>query len=309
MQKVTVFAASGRQGLAQVRQLTRAGYAVRAISRSADPFYGEHFETTEIMSADLDDPASVARAVADVDAVFLNCPLMTSRQNIPRVEAVGAAATQAGVARVILHVPLWLPDEPVGEPGYDNGRETALTMLRVHPGATVLGGALFMDNLLTDWAFPGIVTKGIYRYPHNPELQCSWVSLDDVAKLMIAAMEEPGVIGQYFTIGGPERLKPPQVAEILSSVTGHPVRYWPYTPREYGAVLADSFGITDPKAHAATTRTFEDFYIFNNFSPHKPFSVDMTSVLQKLPVKLETFSEWAARQEWRITDKPRPPAG
>ena len=44
MALVAVFGASGRQGLAQVRQLKAAGHDVRAISRSADPFYGETFE-------------------------------------------------------------------------------------------------------------------------------------------------------------------------------------------------------------------------------------------------------------------------
>jgi len=308
MQLVTVFAASGRQGLAQIRQLTRAGFAVRAISRSADPFYGETFPNTDVMAADLDNPADVQNAVLNVDAVFLNCPLMTSDRNLQRVDTVAAAAKKAGVSRVILHIPLWLPAEPVGEPGYDNGRETALAMLAKHPGATVFGGALFMDNILTDWAFPAIVKDGVYRYPHNPELECNWISLDDVAKFMVTALDRPDLAGQMFTLGGPERLKPPQVAAILSEVIGRPVRYMPFTPREYGAKLAISFGLEGAERDA-TTRVFEDFYIFNNFSPLKPFAVDMAPVLAKIPLQLETMRQWAARQDWRITDKPRPPAG
>jgi uncharacterized protein YbjT (DUF2867 family) len=308
MRRITVFAASGRQGIAQVRQLTAAGFAVRAISRSPDPFYGESFPNTEIMAADLDDPAQISKAIAGVDGVFLNCPLMSSRNNLARIENVGTLAREAKIPRVILHVPLWLPEEPVGEPGYDNGRQEALAMLRSHPAATVFGGALFMDNLLTDWAFPGLVNDSVYRYPHNPNLECNWISLDDVAKFMVTALDRPDLIGQMFTIGGPERLKPPQVAAILSDVLGKPIRYNPYTPREYGAKLADSFGLTG-EAHEKTTRIFEDFYIFNNFSPLKPFAVDMEKVLEKIPLKLETMHEWASRQEWKITDKPRPPAG
>jgi len=308
MRTITVFAASGRQGLAQIRQLTRAGYAVRAISRSADPFYGETFPNTTVMSADLDNPDSIAQAVAGVDGVFLNCPLMTSLNGITRAKNVGRLAESAGVKRVILHVPLWLPHEPVGEPGYDNGREVTRTMLRSHPSATVFGGAIFMDNMLTDWAFPGIVTRGEYRYPHNPELECNWISLDDVARFMVAALDRPDLAGQYFTIGGPERLKPPQVAAVLSETLGKPIRYIPYTPREYAAKLAESFGL-EGAARDATIRTFEDFYMFNNFSPLKPFAVDMSGVLEKIPLKMETLREWAARQDWRITDAPRPPAG
>jgi uncharacterized protein YbjT (DUF2867 family) len=309
MRLITVFGASGRQGLAQVRQLVNAGFAVRAISRSADPFYGETFENTTVMAADLDDAESVARAVAGVDGVFLNCPLMTSRHAVDRIERVGRLAHKANVPRVVLHVPLWLPDEPVNEPGYDNGRLEASTMLESHPAATVFGGVIFMDNMLTDWAFPGIVTRGEYRYPHNPELECNWISLDDIAKFMVAALDRPDLIGRKFSLGGPERLKPPQVAAILSDVLGRTIRYIPLTPREYGVKLADSFGLMPGPERDATIRTFEDFYIFNNFSPLKPFAVDMTETLKLIPIGMETLKEWASRQEWEVNDKKRPPAG
>jgi len=309
MRLITVFAASGRQGLAQVRQLTRSGYAVRAISRAADPFYGEKFENTEVLSADLDDPESVARAVAGADGVFLNCPLMSSDIGVTRIETVGRAAVAAGVARVILHVPLWLPEDAVEDEWYENGRQEALAMLRSHPSATVLGGVLFMDNLLTDWAFPDIVTKGLYRYPHNPELGCNWISLDDVAKLMIAALEKPELAGRYFTIGGPERLRPREVAAILTEVTGHEVNFKPYTPREYGYKMADVFALPPGDARDWTVRRVEDFYVFNNFSPSQPFAVDMAEVLREMPVQMETMREWVGRQVWEITDAPRPPGG
>ena len=52
MALVAVFGASGRQGLAQVRQLKRAGYSVRAISRRADPFLGQDFGEVEVVPAD-----------------------------------------------------------------------------------------------------------------------------------------------------------------------------------------------------------------------------------------------------------------
>ena len=50
MKLVTVFSASGRPGLAQVRQLLLAGYKVRAVTRESKRL--EHFEGIEIISAD-----------------------------------------------------------------------------------------------------------------------------------------------------------------------------------------------------------------------------------------------------------------
>ena len=44
MPLITIVGASGRQGMAQVRQALRAGYEVRALSRQADPFAGSDIE-------------------------------------------------------------------------------------------------------------------------------------------------------------------------------------------------------------------------------------------------------------------------
>ena len=40
------------------------------------------------------------------------------------------------------------------------------------------------------------------------------------------------------------------------------------------------------------------FYSFNNKSKHKPFKVDMKPVLEEIPIKLTTFSEWINKQDW-----------
>ena len=58
-QTVAVFSASGRPGQAQVRQLRRAGYRVRAITRQPDAV---REPDVEIVPADLEDPPSLPRA-------------------------------------------------------------------------------------------------------------------------------------------------------------------------------------------------------------------------------------------------------
>ena len=41
----------------------------------------------------------------------------------------------------------------------------------------------------------------------------------------------------------------------------------------------------------------------------KPFKVEMGPVLERIPIGMETMEQWAARREWRLANKPRPPAG
>ncbi|MGE0668698.1 MAG: SDR family oxidoreductase [Sphingomonadales bacterium] len=313
MALVAVFGASGRQGLAQVRQLVKAGHDVRALSRRADPFYGEGFEGTgkiSVMPADTADDASLQAAVTGVDAVFYTHPVRAAGDRVVWVERVGQACAKAGVKRMVWNTSMWIPDR-AGDPGAYGANTIAINRLwRTGCPATVFGSVLFMDNLLTGWAFESIVRDGIYTYPHNPFLQANWISLDDVAKFMIAAIDRPDLEGAWLNIGGPERLVPDDVATILSETLGRPISFVPRTPNQFGKALADAFGDqVSPEEHAAISARIAEFYVYNNFAPTKPFCVDMKPVLDRIPIKLETMREWAARQEWALTNKPRPPAG
>jgi hypothetical protein len=88
------------------------------------------------------------------------------------------------------------------------------------------------------------------------------------------------------------------------------IKYDPSTPAEFGKHLADAFGDdVRPEEHAALVASIGAFYEYNNKSPLKPFKVDMGPVLERIPVEMETMAQWAKRQNWRMTNKPRPPAG
>mgnify|MGYP001827162588 FL=1 len=59
---VTVFGASGRQGLAQIRQLRAQGFWVRAVTRSPERFYTDEFEGVAVVRADYNDLNSLVTA-------------------------------------------------------------------------------------------------------------------------------------------------------------------------------------------------------------------------------------------------------
>ncbi len=307
---VAVFGASGRQGLAQVRQLKKAGYRVRAISRRADPFYGEDFGEVEIRPADIYDEDSCFKAMEGADAAFYTHPLRARVDRVQAVSTIGRAGKRANLKRVVWNTSGWIPDRP-GDPFTYGSNTVAINALwRTGVPATVFGSVLFMDNLLTNWAFPFIVNEGRYVYPHKPDLECSWISLDDVAKFMIAAIDRPDLEGAWLNIGGPEILMPRTVAAHLSEATGREIRYDPSTPAQFGRHLADAFGDELTEAEkVAIAKGIGDFYEYNNSTPTTPFRVDMGPVLERIPIEMETFHDWAKRQEWRLTNKPRPPAG
>lgn len=94
---------------------------------------------------------------------------------------------------------------------------------------------LFMDNLLTGWARPFIVNEGRYVYPHNPNLEANWISLDDVARFMLASLERPDMEGAWLNIGGPERLVGKQVTQCLAEALARTSSMIPAPPRNSAA--------------------------------------------------------------------------
>jgi uncharacterized protein YbjT (DUF2867 family) len=310
MALVAVFGASGRQGLAQVRQLKAAGHDVRAVSRRPDPFYGEDFGEVEVRPADIYDEDSVARVLEGADAAFFTHPLRAKNTAAEAVALIGRAAVRAKVGRVVWNTSSWIPDRAGDAFSYAGNTAGINALWRSGAPATVFGSVLFMDNLLTNWAFPHIVGEGRYRYPHRAGLEASWISLDDVAKFMIAAIDRPDLEGAWLNIGGPEALTPPELVATLSKVIGKPLVYDPMTPAEFGKMLCDAFGdeIT-PQERAVMEPFIKDFYTYNNETPLTPFKVDMGPVLERIPIEMETLETWAKRQDWTPSNRPRPPAG
>ena len=307
---VTVFGASGRQGLAQVRKLVKAGKHVRAISRRADPFYGERFSNTEVVAADLDDEPSLARAVDGAEAVFFTRPLIQTSDPIERIRRVGRVSKAAGVKRIVFNPSLWVPEAPIGQATYDIAVKMETAFAESGVPLTVFRAVLFMDNLLTNWARPHIVNEGRYVYPHRKSLAANWICLDDVAKFMIASLDRPDLEGARITIGGPEALVPEEVAQILSETLGRPVRYTPCTPEAFAGNLVKAFGDAFPAAMRGPTEArIAEFYHFNNGEAFNPFAVDMAPVLKRIPIEMETMRDWAKRQDWEDRGAPRPPAG
>ncbi|MGB7370231.1 SDR family oxidoreductase [Erythrobacter sp.] len=305
MALITVIGASGRQGMAQVRQALKAGYDVRAISRQADPFGGSKIkgiERVEVRPMDLYDPATFAGALEGTDYIFYTHPLQARADRAVLVGQLGEAAAAIGVKRLVWNTSSWIPDRP-GDPfTYGENTKGINALWRSGCPGTVFGSVLFMDNLLTNWARPFIVNEDRYVYPHNPQLEANWISLDDVAKFMLASLDRPDMEGAWLNIGGPERLLGKQVTAYLSDALDKDITYDPCTPEEFGRYLVEAAGDSMPSdMREEFAKGIEAFYEYNNTAPTKPFEVDMDYVFERFPElegELEDMGEWTKRQDW-----------
>jgi uncharacterized protein YbjT (DUF2867 family) len=305
MALITVIGASGRQGMAQVRQALAAGYDVRAITRSPDPFAGFDIpgaERVEIRPMDLYDDETYRPALEGSDFVFYTHPLQARADRAVLVGKVGAAAAALGVKRVVWNTSSWIPDKPGDAFTYAGNTAGINALWRSGAPGTVFGSVLFMDNLLTNWARPWIVNQSRYVYPHNPKLESNWISLDDVARFMLASLERPDMEGAWLNIGGPERLVGKQVAGILSDKFGREIAYDPCTPQEFGRYLVEAAGDSiPPEEREPFAAGIAAFYEYNNTASTRPFAVDMDHVYERFPElegKLETMRDWVGRVDW-----------
>jgi uncharacterized protein YbjT (DUF2867 family) len=291
---VAVFSASGRPGQAQVRQLRRAGYRVRAITRQRDAIVDHD---VEIVAADLNDPQSLGRACDGADVVFFTSPSFTeAAKAADHSSRLGEAARRAGVRRVVYNTTSWHPEQPIGVPSMDWSYDKTAALRATGVPVTVVRPSLFMDNLLTRWVKPYLLEHDEFSYPHRPDLEVSWICLDDVARLMIATLTSDDFTGETLDVGGPETLRPTEVARLLGETFGRPIVYRQITPKEFGERMYDVFKDVSGLDRETYVSDLEKHYLFKNET--NPFLVDMQAVLERIPIRLTPMRDWLRQQDW-----------
>ena len=216
---------------------------------------------------------------------------------VAAARALAAAAAARGT-RVVLNTSLPLPPAPRGFRAQDVrfGQRAALRDAGVP--TVSLQPVVYMDNLLRGWAWPAIVDRDTFEYPHAPGLEVSWICQDDLAALMVAAAERPGLAGRDFNVGGPQVLRGADVARALSAAAGRPIRFVSQPVEAFAARMRAVFERDASLDSGTLTADLARIYRWYNEAPERPFRVPMEPVLRELPVSLTTFADWAGRQRW-----------
>lgn len=305
-----VLGASGDQGFPQIGALAAAGLNVRAAARDAAGLQQRIDAALDgaglpgratAHRADYSDPDSLARAMEGADVVLANYPSSSIHDGAALVAAavlVGDTAARAGVQSVVFNTSLPLPPRPLGMRAQDV-RFAQRDAMGAHGVSVItLAPVVYMDNLLRGWAYPEIVERNRFEYPHGHALEVSWLCQADLGALMTAAALRPELAGRTFAVGGPEVMRGPDVARILSEAAGRQIEFVSQPIEAFCARMRRVFERSSTLDAAAMVTELERVYRWYNESPEKPFRVDMAPVLRELPVRLTTFREWAARQRW-----------
>ena len=285
-----VVGATGFLGGEIVKLLCDAKHSVRAVVREgADPAKRGRIQALPVESvvADLKDPASLARACQGVTTVISTATALVSHRDgdsITSVDETGQlalvdAAKAAGVRRFIYVS--FLPNDV--EYAFQTAKRKVEAALQESGLVfTILRPTAFMELWLSPMV--GFDARGgrarILGQGTNP---VSWVSLGDVARFAVAAVEREEFANQTIALGGPDALSPLDVVRIFE---------------ELGAPKVELEFVPEPALQgmlAAATNPFEQTFAASMLVTARGQVVSPRVAQELLPGRLVAVRDFAAR--------------
>src|SRR5216683_1741449 len=223
---ILIVGASGRLGSVVAKLLLAQGKAVRAMTRT--PLNLAHLQQqgADVVSGDLRDPASLMSACQGVEQVLATAHALVGKgdNNPHTVDDAGNrqlidAAKAAGVKHFIfVSVQGASPDSPVEFFRIKYRTEEYLRASGL--SFTIIRPSAYMD-LWAQLVGQPILEQGkatIFGRGNNP---VNFVAVEDVARFVCIALEDPRARNRVIEVGGPENLTLNQVAEIFERASGH----------------------------------------------------------------------------------------
>jgi uncharacterized protein YbjT (DUF2867 family) len=306
---IAVFGSTGAQGGGLARAILahpEAGFTVRAVTRKPE---GEAARAlagagAEVVAADLDDRASVERAMNGAHGAFCVTNFwehFSPEKELAQAGTMADAAAQAGVQHVIWSTledtrTFFAPDGrrmPVlmgkyNVPHFDAKGEANARFTSKVP-TTLLYTSFYWDNLIHFGMGPKKGPDGVLAISLPlADKRMSGIAAEDIGKCAFGVFREGAAhIGKSVGIAG-EHLSGAQMAAALATALGQAVRYNAVTPEQYrgfGFPGADDLG-----------NMFQFYAEFEDaFMKARPLDV-----ARRLNPELQTFATFLARNKDRI---------
>lgn len=227
--KILVTGTTGRVGRAVLDELRSVGAPVRAGART--PGKLSLPADVEVTRADLTDPATLSAALDGVDKVFLYAVPQgvhgfVSAAQAAKVKHIVVLSSQTVVDRLPAQQAITEMHRVVEEAVAGSG--IPYTFLRPHN---------FASNILM-WGWGESIRRtGGVRFPY-PESHSDAVHEKDIAAAAATVLTEPGHEGRSYYVSGPESITQRRQLEVISEVTGRPLRFDEITPEQARVELA-----------------------------------------------------------------------
>lgn len=229
---ILVTGATGNIGKQLVPQLLAKGETLRVVTRDAAKV-AHLADKADILVGDLKDAATVKRAVAGADRVFLIGLIADTTQSADR--ALIAESAKQGVKRIVKISAGSDGTRGIGKVHRDWEeliKQSGVKWTFLRPG-------MFMSNTL-GWAGT-IKSQGTVFSPFG-DGKMAMIAPRDIAAVAVAALTDAHHEGQIYDLFGAELLTVAQQVEILSRVVGKPIKLVDITPEAAGERLRSMGG-------------------------------------------------------------------
>jgi uncharacterized protein YbjT (DUF2867 family) len=289
---IAVFGATGAQGGPVVQALLKEGRPVRAVGRDTERLSALAERGAEVVSIDLDNQDSVRRALTGVSGAFLHLPFLPVHEIIEGwSRALAAALVDEQVPLAVFTLSGPPSTSPVGVASFDTKALAKGILSDADARIVAFEPTGYLGNLSAFFSAPSIVHENELRYPLPADHRQPWISVEDQAALVVAALDRPDLAGRWFRIG--EQLTGPELATGIGDGLGRPVRYVALDPDAFGRSLAPVMGEEIGAALA------HDYRMLGSRPAELALETDTTEIRELLGVQATPVAEWARTQDWK----------
>jgi uncharacterized protein YbjT (DUF2867 family) len=280
---VLVTGATGRQGGSVVRHMLAKGWKLRALTRDPASAAAKALidRGVEVMRGDLEDPASLEKAVRDVHGIYSvqDFWAVGAKREVRQGKNLADAAKKAGVAHFVFSS-VGGAERSSGIDHWESKWEVEKHIRSLGLPATMLRPAAFMENYYIDQVEIGLL-KGKLMDPIRADKPYQTIATDDIGAFVALAFERPkDFIGSELEIAGSE-LTNPEAAQVFGRVLGKPVKFKKLPMPMVRLVLGKEF--------------YQMFRWFNDSG----FKANIPELRRKYPeVRLQTLEEWLRAEGW-----------
>ncbi len=292
---VLVTGATGRQGGAVIRYMLLRGWRLRGLVFKADNSTVQRLtdQGVEVVRGDLEDPASLERAVRGAYGVYSVQDYWSvgAKREVQQGKNIADAARRAGVEHFV-YSSVGGAERNSGIDHWESKWEIENHIRQLGLPATMIRPAAFMENYYIDQVELGIL-KGKLLDPIRGEKPYQTIASSDIGAFVALAFERPReFIGAALEIAGSE-LTNPEAAQVFSRVLGKPVKF--------------------QKLPMPMVRLFlgKEFYQMFRWFNQAGFNANIPELRRKYPeVPLQTLEEWLRTEGWhKRARRVRPPKG
>ena len=242
---ILVTGATGHQGGAALRHLREKGFTVRALTRdptkdAARLLVGPR---TEVIGCDLNDKASVARALDGVQGVYsVQTSVEEGVEGEVRQGILLADEAKRNDVRHFVYSSVASADRNTGIPHFDSKYKIEEHIRITGMRYTILRPTFFMENWL---GMRNQINQGTLALPLAPDTRLQMISVDDIGAFVAMAFERPGHWeGRTVELAGDE-LSMTELTKVFSRMAGHEVSYeqtpWDEFEKKVGSELATMY--------------------------------------------------------------------